>query len=273
MPWYVNRRGERLWYEDEGNGYPVLLLLHGWCMSSAVWSNQYDELTPLLRLIAPDLRGHGRSRGVSEHLDFDTFADDIVDLCQQLKLSHTVLVGWSMGGQIALHSYAQLADRLARLVLVAATPRFIAAADFPYGLTPSEGSGMRLKLQRNTQRALDGFHTRMFAEGDVEAPGATSHVQQQLSAIPLPYASSAVDSLDALVAADMRHVLSSIAVPTLIVNGDCDRICLPQASRYLKDHIHGAEQVVFPHCGHAPFLTHSHQFNAELTQFIRSVRE
>ena len=282
MPWYANRRGEKLWYEDEGAGCPVVLV-HGWCMSSAVWKYQFEGFSgsthdsyqesshDSLRLLAPDLRGHGRSRGISGHLNFDSFANDLVDLFDCLELSKVVLVGWSMGAQIALQSCAELSGRLAGMALVSATPRFTASDDFPHGLADNEASGMRLKMKRNMRRALDGFYTRLFAEGEFESHSFASEIKQLLSSIESPDIAAVLDALDALTRTDMRHLLATITIPTLIVNGAQDRICMPQASNYLKTHIPGAEQTVFPHCGHAPFLTHSHQFNAEIIRFARSI--
>lgn len=272
MPWYENRDGERLWYEDEGAGCPVVLV-HGWCMSSAVWKYQLGGLADSVRILAPDLRGHGRSRGVSGHLDFDSFANDLVDLFDCLGLSKVILIGWSMGAQIALQSCAGLSGRLAGLTLVSATPRFTASDDFPYGLAANEASGMRLKVQRNTQRALAGFYTRLFAEGELEGHSSETEIRALLASIPSPDTAAVLDALDALTGTDMRHLLPTIAIPTLIVNGALDRICLPQASNYLKAHIPDAEQTVFPFSGHAPFLTDSHQFNAEVIRFSRSVCE
>lgn len=92
MPRYQNRRGEQLWYEDHGAGCPVVVV-HGWCMSSAVWKYQYDALSGSLRLIAPDLRGHGRSRKVTGGLNFASFANDLVDLFEELDLTQALLVG------------------------------------------------------------------------------------------------------------------------------------------------------------------------------------
>lgn len=270
MPWYENRRGEQLWYEEGGAGCAVVLI-HGWCMSSAVWKYQFGGLADSHRLLAPDLRGHGRSRGISGYLNFDSFANDLVDLFDCLDLSRVVLAGWSMGAQIALQSYAELSGRLAGMVLVSATPRFIASDDFPYGLADNEASGMRLKMQRNMQRALDGFYTRLFAEGEIESLSSASEIKRLLSSIESPDAAAALDALDALARTDMCHLLATIAIPTLVVNGAQDRICMPQASNYLKAHIPGAEQTVFPHCGHAPFLAQSHQFNAEIIRFARSI--
>lgn len=272
MPWYLNRRGEQLWYGEQGSGCPVVLL-HGWCMSSKVWKYQFDDLSSSMRLIAPDLRGHGRSQGVSGGLNFESFAADLVDLCAALDLTKVLLVGWSMGAQIALQSYAQLTDRLSGMVLVSATPRFTASDDFPHALACNEANGMRLKVQRNAQRALEGFYSRLFAEGELDGHPSGAEIKQLLSSIPPPDTDAMLEALDALARADMRELLAAITIPTLIMNGAQDRICLPQASRYLKEHIPGAGQIIFHDCGHAPFLTQCHQFNAGITRFARSVCE
>lgn len=270
MPWYKNRRGESLWFADSGAGCPVMLV-HGWCMSSSVWKYQYEGLAASYRLIAPDLRGHGRSRDVSGNLTFAGFAQDLVDLMESLDLTQVILVGWSMGAQIVLHAFAELSHRLAGIALVSATPRFTSAEDFPHALAGTEASGMRLKVQRNARRALDGFYTRLFADGELDNHASAAEIKELLSAISPPDTTAVLDGLEALAQADMRHLLAGITVPALIVNGSLDRICLPEASCYLKNHIADAEQVVFPLCGHAPFLTRSDQFNTEIIKFTRSI--
>lgn len=272
MAWYENRRGELLWYEDAGIGHPIVLV-HGWCMSSVVWMYQFDRLADSLRLVAPDLRGHGRSRDVSGYCDFQRFADDLVDLLVALDLTHVILVGWSMGAQIVMQSYFEHANRIAGMVLVSATPCFTASHDFSYGLAESEVNGMRIKLRRNTQRALTDFYTRMFADGELGCHLSASEIMQLLSTVISPDTSALFEALDALDRMDMRDRLTTIRIPTLIINGALDQICLPQASRYLYEHIQGAEHVVFPDCGHAPFMTRRDEFNVEITEFARRVRE
>lgn len=279
MPWYENRNGERLWYEDRGEGTPIVLV-HGWCMSSAVWKYQFDVLavpapaqTGHFRLIAPDLRGHGLSCGIKSGLDFDRFAEDLEDLLVCLELKDVILAGWSMGAQVALQASAALSGRLAGMVLVSATPCFTASDDFPYGLAGKDVAGMRLKVLRNRQRALEGFSARMFAEGELECLSSPAEIAGLLSVIPVPDTDVMVGALDALAAADMRGLLGDITVPVLIVNGALDLVCLPQASDYLHDHIPGARQVVFISAGHAPFLTYSEKFNEEIIRFARSACE
>lgn len=270
MPWYENRAGESLWYEDRGEGCPVVLV-HGWCMSSAVWKYQFSDRGGPLRLVAPDLRGHGQSRSVSGKLDFDSFTRDLIDLFEHLNLSKVVLVGWSMGAQIALQACAALSGRVAGLVLVSATPRFIASDDFPHALADKEACGMRLKVQRNAQRALEGFYTRIFAQGERDHHLSSSEISQLLSSIVPPDTDGILEALDSLARTDMRSLLPLITVPTLILNGSLDEICLPEASTYLKEQISASEQIVFQGCGHAPFLTVKDQFNRVLNRFARSV--
>lgn len=270
MPFFVNRSGGKLWYEESGTG-TAIVFVHGWCMSSAVWRFQFKGLEKSFRLIAPDLRGHGQSVIACGSLNFDGFAADLADLLKSLALSCVILVGWSMGAQIAMQAYNEIYDRLAGLVLVAATPCFSAKPDFQYGLQRNESDGMRKKVGRNVQRALEGFHARMFSDGEFENQQIACQISFLLDSIVPPETSATLAALDSLAAADMRDLLPAIKIPTLILNGDCDKICLPQASGYLVENISGAGHKVFHGCGHAPFLSRDTEFNAEIVRFAESV--
>jgi pimeloyl-[acyl-carrier protein] methyl ester esterase len=270
MPFFVNRSGEKLWFEEAGTG-TALLLVHGWCMSSAVWHYQFRDLQSSFRVVAPDLRGHGYSRDVSGRLDFECFAADLADLISFLDLRRVVLVGWSMGAQIALQAYREISDRLAALVLVSATPCFTAKTDFPYGLTWHESAGMKKKVGRNSNRAVEGFHVRMFMEGELSYLPLADKIRALLAEIEPPDAVATLAALESLASADMRNLLPQINIPTLIMNGDGDNICLPTASSFLAENIQSAQHKVFPHSGHAPFLTRHCEFNAEIIRFVERV--
>jgi pimeloyl-[acyl-carrier protein] methyl ester esterase len=178
-----------------------------------------------------------------------------------------------MGGQVALETCGRLTERLAGLVLISTTPRFTASEDFPWGLAPVEVQGMALKLRRNARRALEGFMGRLFAAGELADPALAAEVQALLDDLPVPDTGVALESLDALAEADQRPLLPPIGLPTLVINGEYDRICLPGASDYLVQRIRCSSRQVFPGCGHAPFLTRSREFDACLAQFCRRVRE
>lgn len=272
MPWYSNINGDSLWYEERGSG-PAIVLIHGWCMSSAVWQLQLESLSRSFRVIAPDLRGHGRSAPSSYGYGFDSYVADIAELFHQLDLGETLLVGWSLGAQIVLQSFARLREKVAGMGLISGTPRFTAAADFPCALGTIEADGMAVKLRRNTARALEGFVGRMFAPGELDDPTLSAQIIDLLAAIPVPETGIALQALQALVEADMRCILPCIDVPTLIVNGDRDVICLPGASAYMAQIIVNCQHIVMPGCGHAPFLTRSMAFDMALTDFRRRISD
>lgn len=272
MPWYRNDSNDCLWYEDQGNG-PSIVFLHGWCMSSEVWRLQIESLSPMFRVVVPDLRGHGRSAVPGDGYCFETFAADLDALFRHLDLNDTLLVGWSMGAEIAMEAFGQLRERLSGVVLVAGTPRFLAAVDFPHALGRLEADGMAAKLRRNTERALQGFVGRMFVTSEIEGSEAVGKISSLLDTIPVPETTVALQCLEALTEADVRHLLAAIDLPVLVINGDQDKICLPEASGYLARHLADCRQVEFSGCGHAPFLTRSDQFDAVLINFIRRVLE
>lgn len=264
MPWFEGHAGNRMWYEDRGSG-PSIIFIHGWCMSSAVWELQRTALAGSFRMIAPDLRGHGSSPTHSDGFHISGCAADIAALIEQLNLSEVILAGWSLGAFIAIETYLLCKGRVAGLVLISATPRFVRSPDFPYGVSQVEVDGMGKKVHRNMQRALKGFVDRMFAPGEMVAEA----VQNILSRIPLPHINVTMQALQALAEADLCQHLSEIAIPTLVLNGDCDPICLPQASEFMAARIPGARQIHFSGCGHAPFLTQSIVFNVCLDDFRR----
>ena len=93
--------GAILYYEDYGHGEPILLL-HGFCCSSQVFKRNIQGLSRNHRLILMDLRGHGASSKTLSGVAMPRMAQDVKNLIEYLGLEDVTLVGWSMGGQVAL---------------------------------------------------------------------------------------------------------------------------------------------------------------------------
>ena len=271
MPWFDASCGDRFRYREQGEG-PPLVLVHGWCMSSEIWRLQLDGLCAGFRVIAPDLRGHGGSPLGSGQCDVETFAADLAALFHHLDLKGATLAGWSLGSQVAVRALPLLGRRVSGLALICGTPRFTSSADFPHGLARVEADGMALKVRRNLKRALDGFVARMFVPGELACVGREDEIRGLLAAVPIPGTDAALQSLAALATTDMRDELPAIGLPTLVISGELDPICPSPASAYMAERIPGSRHVVYAGCGHAPFLTHSEEFNACLADFIREVR-
>lgn len=267
MPFFETPSGVNIHYESTGVGRP-LVFIHGWSMSSRVWRYQADELASSNRVVTLDLRGHGESSRTASTYSFEDFASDIAALFMLLDLHNSVIVGWSMGAQVALRSFELLRERTAAIVLVGGTPRFTSSEDWPYGLPPSESRGMAVRLKRNFMKTMGEFFEGMFT------PGELSHEEYQRiardivmgSRLPLP--ETALETLDTLNGADMRGLLPGIDVPVLLVHGSEDRITMPGASLYMSRVLPRPTLKIIKGTGHAPFLSRTEEFNSLFRSFL-----
>jgi pimeloyl-ACP methyl ester carboxylesterase len=120
---YADVNGLHLYYETHGSGRP-LILLHGGLMSSETFGPVIPALVAAgHQVIAPDLQGHGRTADIDRPIDVRLMAGDIAALIEQLGLDEPDVVGYSLGGGVALQLALQRPELVRRLVLVSANIR------------------------------------------------------------------------------------------------------------------------------------------------------
>lgn len=265
MPFVETTTGATLHYQEAGRGRPVVFL-HGWAMSGRVWRFQ-QELEECDRLIFLDQRGHGQSHPAGSYT-VDDYAGDLASVFAQLALSEAVLVGWSMGVQVALQAFPELKPHLAGMVLVGGTPRFTTADDYPHGKAPVEVKGMGLRLRRDQQKTMGEFFRGMFAEQELDKAQYQRIVHEIVMGGHSPDQNAAKESLDILATVDQRDTLPHVDRPVLLVHGELDTICPASASAYMAERLPLARLEVFPGCGHAPFMTRPERFNELLRDFL-----
>ncbi|HCT76769.1 MAG TPA: alpha/beta hydrolase [Micromonosporaceae bacterium] len=112
---YAEVNGINLYYESHGAGRP-LILLHGGLGSGEMFGPILPTLAEHHRVIAVDLQGHGRTADIDRPLDIKLMADDIAALIDHLGLDKPDLVGYSLGGGVALHTAAKYPAKVGRLV-------------------------------------------------------------------------------------------------------------------------------------------------------------
>jgi pimeloyl-ACP methyl ester carboxylesterase len=108
----------RLFYTDEGAGEPVMLFVHGYSCDSHDWSWQLPHFTKKHRVLAVDLRGHGRSSVPDHGYQATDFAGDLAELLDHLGIDRVVAVGHSLGGVIVSTLAVEYPDRVAAVVAV-----------------------------------------------------------------------------------------------------------------------------------------------------------
>src|SRR2546430_9341483 len=119
---YAEVNGLNLYYETHGAGRP-LILLHGGLMSSETFGPVLPLLAERHQVIAADLQGHGRTADIDRPIDVRLMADDIAALIAHLGLEKPDVVGYSLGGGVALHTAAKYPAKVRRLVAVSANIR------------------------------------------------------------------------------------------------------------------------------------------------------
>jgi pimeloyl-ACP methyl ester carboxylesterase len=112
------RDGVTLAYEEEGRGDPPILMVHCWTCDHTFFGPQIAYFSQTHRVIAVDLRGHGESDKPCQDYTVEGFADDLVWLCGQLGLEKPIVIGHSMGGNIALELAARYPELPAAIVML-----------------------------------------------------------------------------------------------------------------------------------------------------------
>lgn len=268
MPVVDTPSGVTLHYDETGSGRPIVFL-HGWAMSARVWRFQ-QGLTDDRRLIFLDQRGHGRSSSADGYIIQD-FSEDLVSFFESLALNDAVLIGWSLGVQVALQAFPSLRTRLAALVLVGGTPRFTSTEDYPHGQAPVEVKGLDLRLRRDYQKTMGDFFRGMFAEGEMDGKQYQRIVHEIVMGGRSPDPDIARQSLQILSVADLRDGLHLVDRPVLLVHGELDKICPASASAYMAERLPMGEFKMMQGCGHAPFMTRPDEFNELVREFLATV--
>src|SRR2546425_3810786 len=119
---YADVNGVNLYYEPHGAGRPMILL-HGGLGSNEMFGPVLPLLSEHYQVIAPDLQGHGRTADIDRPIDVRLMADDIAALIDHLGLEKPDVVGYSLGGGVALHTAAKYPAKVRRLVAASANIR------------------------------------------------------------------------------------------------------------------------------------------------------
>ena len=113
-----------IFYQDRGQG-PALLLVHGLGSSSLDWEYQYPHFESNYRIIAPDLRGFGRSDKPDGPYLVGRQAADVIALLDHLGIEEVALLGFSMGGAVAFELAATHPERVRQLIIVNSSTSFV----------------------------------------------------------------------------------------------------------------------------------------------------
>ncbi|MBZ5733127.1 alpha/beta hydrolase [Nocardioides sp. TRM66260-LWL] len=271
----VQSNGITLAYTDSGEGRPVVLI-HGWPLSGASWSEQVPALVDAgFRAIAYDRRGFGESDKPDTGYDYDTLAADLAGLLEELDLRDVTLVGFSMGGgEVARYlgtPALRESGRIRSAVFAAAVPPYLLKSDDnpDGGLSAEDVEGMVQGVTDDREGFLDGFTTDFFSvDGEIKV---SEEQRQQALELEKPAVPAALAGcIRAFALTDFRADLAAIDVPTLVLHGDGDATVPAAVSgERTAEAVEGAEKVIVAGAPHGFNVSHASEFNAALLDFLQ----
>lgn len=253
--------GCQLHYEEYGHGAP-LLLVHGLGSSTLDWEFQTAVLAAHYRVIALDLRGHGRSDKPIEHYSIAGFAEDVAALIEHLKLGPVHLVGISMGGMVGFQLGVERPELLQSLTIVNSGPE-VKAKSFADCVQIAKRWSFSRLLSLDT--IAKGLAKLLFPKPEqielrlkIERRWPRNDKRAYLS------------SLDAIIGWGVRDRISHISCPVLVVSGDRDYTSVASKEAYVSE-IADARLLVIDDSGHASPMDQPDIFNAQLLNFLEEV--
>jgi len=260
-------------YQVTGEGPIDLLLVPGWvshvefAWEDPLFAAFLRRLASFSRLILMDRRGCGLSDPVARLPTLEERMDDVRAVLDAAKSERTALFGISEGGPLCILFGATYPQRTRALILYGTFPSNARDDDYPWGLEPEA-----------LERFLDvidsswgtGITTRYFAPSIADQPGFVERWGrfERLALSP----GSAKVMLRTALDGDVRHVLSAVTAPTLVLHRSGDRMVPVAAGRYIASRIPGARFVELPGPDHCPWVGDVERLSGEIEEFLTGTR-
>ena len=247
--------------ESTGTG-PNLVLLHGWGMHGAVWQPLVKKLSKIFTLHLVDLPGMGLSRPI-EPFHLYVAAEKIAEMLP----AHADIVGWSLGGQVAMRIAIDHPDLVRRLVLVGTTPCYVNKSDWNAGIEPDVFNRFADNINTDYHKTMTQFLT-LQCMGDKDARATVKLLRKKFAERPVPTSQTLQKALNILLETDLRAEVAQLRKPTLLIHGDRDTLAPVQAAHWMMQNLPTGFLRVIAGASHAPFLSHQEQFIESVVQFL-----
>ena len=241
---------------------PPLVLLHGWVYDSlATWHRLMPLLAASHRVIAVDLRSHGKTDRIRGRFEIEDLADEVARCLDALGLGEVPVVGYSMGGMAAQALARRHPARVPRLVLVATAakpirvPRWVVAPVFAAGRTLA-------RIDRTTVPRI--AHRYLISTGTI----APEHSRWLWESLMNRDSDLYYEAAFAITRFDAREWVGRLRVPALVIVPTCDQLIPARAQRELAGLLSEAQVTEIDGARHEVVLTHTEEVAAAIRSFV-----
>jgi pimeloyl-ACP methyl ester carboxylesterase len=253
--------GTTITYTVRGEGEP-LLLIHGAGIDHTEWQPQLDALGKHFKIIAPDVRGHGKSGQTAAPYSIELFADDMVGLLDALGIEKTLVCGHSMGGAVAQCVAAQQPERVKALIL----------AETNYGFEDMRGMILVLEATKPIMKLVG---VKRLVDMTIRQMVRGTEAQDLLRAAYAPQVanpSNFWNIWDANNKFKGKAQLRRIQCPTLVMIAENNQVT-HKMGHYMAKTIPNARLITIPNAGHGLNWENPEAFNAALIEFFQTVSQ
>jgi 2-succinyl-6-hydroxy-2,4-cyclohexadiene-1-carboxylate synthase len=263
------RTAAGLWIRTQGpdDGIPVLCL-HGFLGEGRDWLTIAGALPSTIRWILPDLPGHGRSVRLPDQdaYHFEAAAQALLDILDASGVERTALVGYSMGGRLALYLALRRPERFSRVLLESASP----------GPASPQERAARAAHDDNLAETLRTTPIDRFLQAWYQQPTFASLANRQdlvrswiaqRRQLPAGELARALHGMSPARQPNLWPDLDHLPIPAWFVAGKRDRKFLAIARR-MRQSVPHARLSTLPTCGHIPHAEHPSRFTAILSRFL-----
>jgi pimeloyl-ACP methyl ester carboxylesterase len=257
---FATINGIDLYYEEAGQG-DAIVFIHGLGENASSWRHQISYFGQNHRVVAMDLRGHGRSGTGDEFITMELMARDILALLDYLRIERAHFVGHSMGGLISQEIAAHHSERMLTMIL---------SDSAGYYPPPLGTTGLETRLE-NIENMTMAEMAEIIAKGACR-PGAPAELREEVRNLfaanrKEPYRQATISTLKA----DYRDYHRKMVLPTLLMVGEFDQTTPLAYAEFLKSVLAFSRLAIIPEAAHMTKLENPQEYNRLLGEFLQGV--
>lgn len=225
-----------------------IVFLHGWGTHPVIWQPLRARFPDSHAVPLPGYAGSAMANTL----------DEMAERIAQSVVANTILIGWSLGAQVAMRIALNQPEKISRLVLIGATPCFVNREDWPHGVADEVFEQFSMNLAEDYAGTIRRF-LYLQAQGSDAVRTVLSELRTRLLAQPRPAEGALEAGLGILRGTDLRNEVSRLSVPVSLIHGSGDKLAPVSAARWLMETIPDSCLHEIKGAGHAPFLSHAEE--------------
>ncbi|MBD1920940.1 alpha/beta hydrolase [Microcoleus sp. FACHB-831] len=237
-----------------GNGKQTLVFAHGFGSDQTAWRHQVAALASKYRIVLFDHVGAGKSDfnaySPRRYSSLHSYAEDLLEVCYELKLKNCLLVGHSVSGMVSMLAALEDPELFSHLIFVSASPRYLNDTGYVGGFEQSDLDAFYAAMSSNYHAWASGFAP--IAMGNPERPELATEFANTLSAIR-PDIAIAVARV--IYQSDHRAELSRLKVPTLVLQSNNDVAVPTEVGTYISRNVSTSKLLPIAANGHLPHMS------------------